>query len=88
QVFAAMWAGEGPAEQIVANRGLRQVRDDNAIAALVEEVLAENPEQVAQYRAGKDKVLGYLVGQVMKKSNGKANPQMVNEFVTSRLKEN
>jgi aspartyl-tRNA(Asn)/glutamyl-tRNA(Gln) amidotransferase subunit B len=84
-VFTAMWRGEGDADAIIAQRGLRQVTDAGAIEKLVDEVIAENPQQVEQYRAGKQKVIGFLVGQVMKKSQGKANPQQVNELLVRRL---
>jgi aspartyl-tRNA(Asn)/glutamyl-tRNA(Gln) amidotransferase subunit B len=86
QVFEAMWKGEGDADAIIAAKGLQQVTDTGAIETLVDEVLAANPEQVEQYRAGKDKVLGFLVGQVMKKSQGKANPQQVNTLLRDKLK--
>ena len=59
--------------------------DTGAIAALVDEVLTNNPDQIEQYRAGKDKVFGFFVGQVMKMSKGKANPQQVNELLKSKL---
>ncbi len=85
QVFEAMWNGEGTADEIIDRRGLRQVSDSGAIAALVEAVIAESPAQVAQYRAGKDKVFGYFVGQVMKRSQGKADPEQVNELLKARL---
>ena len=87
QVFEAMWNGEGDADTIIAAKGLQQVTDAGAIEKLVAEVLAANPEQVEQFRAGKDKVLGFLVGQVMKKSQGKANPQQVNALLRDKLKQ-
>jgi len=85
QVFEAMWAGEGDADTVIATRGLRQVTDSGAIEAMVDDVLAGHPEQVEQYRAGKEKVLGFLVGQVMKASKGTANPQQVNEILRRKL---
>ncbi|MEM7611855.1 MAG: Asp-tRNA(Asn)/Glu-tRNA(Gln) amidotransferase subunit GatB [Pseudomonadota bacterium] len=85
QVFEAMWAGEGSADEIIDARGLRQITDTGAIAAIVDQVVADNPEQVQQFRDGKEKVLGYLVGQVMKASKGKANPGQVNELLRARL---
>ena len=87
QVFEAMWNGEGDADAVIAAKGLKQVTDTGAIEKLVDEVIAANPEQVQQYRAGKDKVLGFFVGQVMKKSQGKANPQQVNEMLRDKLKQ-
>ncbi|MGD9603613.1 MAG: Asp-tRNA(Asn)/Glu-tRNA(Gln) amidotransferase subunit GatB [Gammaproteobacteria bacterium] len=86
QVFEAMWLGEGDADSIIDARGLRQVSDSGEIGALVDTVIAESPEQVGQYRAGKDKVFGYFVGQVMKRSKGKADPQQVNELLLERLR--
>jgi aspartyl-tRNA(Asn)/glutamyl-tRNA(Gln) amidotransferase subunit B len=84
-VFAAMWAGEGSADAIIEARGLRQVSDVGAIEAIVDEVIAANPDQAGQLRAGKDKVMGFLVGQVMKASQGKANPAQVNEILRRKL---
>ena len=85
-VFEAMWNGEGDADAIITARGLRQVTDTGVIEKLVDEVIAAHPEQVEQYRAGKDKVLGFLVGQIMKQSKGQANPQQVNELLRKRIK--
>jgi aspartyl-tRNA(Asn)/glutamyl-tRNA(Gln) amidotransferase subunit B len=87
EVFEAMWSGEGTADEVIAARGLTQITDASAIDGIVEEVLAANPEQVADYRAGKEKILGYLVGQVMKASRGKANPARVNESLQRLLKQ-
>jgi len=86
QVFEALWRGEGEVDEIIETRGLKQVTDSSEIEALVDEVIAESPEQVAQYRGGKNKVFGYFVGQVMKKSRGKANPQQVNALLKTKLK--
>ncbi len=86
QVFDAMWNDEGSADDIIKARGLQQVTDDGAITALIDAVIAESPEQVAQFRAGKDKVFGYFVGLVMKRSKGKADPAQVNEVLLRRLK--
>jgi len=84
-VFAEMYAsGKNPAA-IVEEKGLKQVTDTGAIEALVDEVIAENPDNVAQYRAGKDKLFGFFVGQVMKKSQGKANPGAVNKLLKEKL---
>jgi aspartyl-tRNA(Asn)/glutamyl-tRNA(Gln) amidotransferase subunit B len=84
-VFEAMWAGEGSADEIIEARGLRQITDSLAIEAVVDAVLAAHPGQSAEYRAGKDKVLGFLVGQVMKNTKGKANPAEVNRILKRRL---
>lgn len=86
QIFEAMWQGPEDADAIIETRGLRQVTDSGEIEALVDAVISENPEQLAQYRAGKDKVFGFFVGQVMKRSKGKANPQTVNDLVAKKLK--
>lgn len=85
EVFEAMWAGEGDADTVIEARGLRQVTDTQEIERMVDETLARHPEQVAQYRAGKDKLLGFFVGQVMKASRGKANPQQVNAVLKHKL---
>jgi len=85
-VFAAMWDGEGEADAIIAARGLVQVTDSAAIEALIDEVLAANGKQVEQYRGGQEKLLGFFVGQVMKVSKGKANPQQVNDLLLAKLK--
>jgi len=87
EVFEAMWQGEGDADAVIAVRGLKQVTDSGELGKLVDEVLAANPDQVAQLRAGKDKVMRFLVGQIMKKSQGKANPQQVNELLREKLKQ-
>jgi aspartyl-tRNA(Asn)/glutamyl-tRNA(Gln) amidotransferase subunit B len=86
QVFEAMWQGEGGADEIIEARGLRQITDSGAIETLIDEVIAANPEQVEQFRAGKEKVLGFFVGQVMKQSRGKANPGQVNQILREKLK--
>ena len=85
EVFDAMWAGEGAADAIIEKRGLRQISDAGAIEKLVEEVLAANPKQVEDYRAGKEKAFNSLVGQVMKATKGKANPTQVTEILRRKL---
>ena len=85
-VLAVMWDEGGDVDTIIAAKGLRQITDSGAIEAAVDQVLAANPEQVEQFRAGKDKVLGFLVGQIMKATQGKANPAQVNEILRARLK--
>ena len=86
EVFEAMWQGEGDADSIIEARGLKQITDSGAIESLIDEVIAANPDQVEQFRAGKDKVLGFFVGQVMKQSQGKANPGQVNAMLREKLK--
>ncbi len=85
QVFEIMWRDGGEADAIIEARGLRQITDTGELAAVVDAIIAANPEQVAQYRAGKAKVLGFFVGQVMKATGGKANPAQVNEILGRRL---
>jgi aspartyl-tRNA(Asn)/glutamyl-tRNA(Gln) amidotransferase subunit B len=84
-VFEALWAGEGTVDGIIADRGLRQITDSASIDAMVQEILDANPAQVEQYRSGKTQVLGFLVGQVMQASQGKANPKQVNETLRKLL---
>ncbi|HNW78893.1 MAG TPA: Asp-tRNA(Asn)/Glu-tRNA(Gln) amidotransferase subunit GatB [Candidatus Competibacteraceae bacterium] len=84
-VFEALWAGEGEVDAIIDQRGLRQITDSSAIENVIDDVIAANPEQLAQYRSGKDKLFGFFVGQVMKLSKGKANPQQVNDLLRAKL---
>jgi len=84
-VFEAMWAGEGDADAVIKAKGLVQVTDTGAIEKIIDEVMATNPEQLAQYRSGKDKLFGFFVGQVMKASQGKANPAQLNELLQKKL---
>ncbi len=85
EVFDAMWAGEGTADDIIEARGLKQITDTSAIEAVVDKVIAANPSQVAEYRSGKDKLIGFFVGQVMKETGGKANPGQVNATLKKKL---
>ncbi|MGI9331981.1 MAG: Asp-tRNA(Asn)/Glu-tRNA(Gln) amidotransferase subunit GatB [Gammaproteobacteria bacterium] len=84
-VLDAMWNGEGEADRIIESRGLEQVSDSSELDALVDKAIADHPDQVDQFRAGKHKVLGFLVGQIMKASGGKANPKQINELLRKRL---
>ena len=86
QVFEAMWQGEGNADGIIEARGLKQITDSGAIESLIDQVISDNPDQVAQFRAGKEKVLGFFVGQIMQQSKGKANPAQVNQLLRNKLK--
>ena len=86
EVFQSMWTGEGNVDEIIEAKGLKQITDSGEIEALVEKVVNDNPAQVEQYKSGKDKVFGFFVGQVMKLSKGKANPQQVNELLKEKLK--
>ena len=85
EVLEALWHGEGTVDEIIEARGLRQISDAGAIETLVDRIIDAHPEQVAQYKSGKVKVIGFLVGQVMKASKGKANPRQANEVLRSRL---
>jgi aspartyl-tRNA(Asn)/glutamyl-tRNA(Gln) amidotransferase subunit B len=85
QVFQAMWEGEGDADQVIEAKGLKQITDTGAIEKIIDEVLANNAAQVEQYRSGNEKVFGFFVGQVMKATQGKANPQQVNQLLKSKL---
>lgn len=85
EIFAAMWQGEGDADTIIDKKGLKQITDNDAIGKIVDQVIADNPNQLSQYRDGKDKLFGYFVGQVMKVSQGKANPQQVNTLLKQKL---
>ena len=84
-VLPSIWAGEGSADEIIERRGLKQISDSGAIGKIVDHVIAANAQQVADYRSGKDKAFNSLVGQVMKASQGKANPAQVNEILKKKL---
>ena len=86
QIFESMWKGEGEADAIIEKQGLKQITDTGAIEKIIDEIIAANQDQVEQYRSGKDKVFGFFVGQVMKVSKGKANPQQVNQLLKDKLK--
>ena len=85
EILPAMWNGEGSPDEIIEKRGLKQISDVGAIEKIVDEVLAKNAKQVEDYRAGKDKAFNSLVGQVMKATQGKANPAQVNEILKRKL---
>jgi len=85
QVFEAIWQSGKDADAIIEEQGLKQVSDTGAIEKIVDEVLTNCQAQVEQYKAGQEKVLGFIVGQVMKASKGKANPGMVNELLKKKL---
>ena len=86
EVFDALWNGEAAdADTVIAARGLKQVSDASAIEPIIEEVLAANPKSVEEFRAGKEKAFNALVGQIMKTTKGKANPQQVNDLLRRKL---
>jgi aspartyl-tRNA(Asn)/glutamyl-tRNA(Gln) amidotransferase subunit B len=84
-VFQAMTEGEGSADEIIEAKGLKQVSDSGAIEAMVDEVIAANQDQFEELKSGKDKLIGFFVGQVMKASKGQANPGQVNKILKSRM---
>lgn len=86
RVFDALWSGEATStDEFIEAQGLQQVSDSNELEPIVDVIIAANPKQAGQYRGGKTKLLGFFVGQVMKETGGKANPQQVNQIVKSRL---
>jgi aspartyl-tRNA(Asn)/glutamyl-tRNA(Gln) amidotransferase subunit B len=85
EVFESMWADGKSADAIIDAKGLRQITDAGAIEGVIDQVIAANPKQLADYRAGKDKLFGFFVGQVMKATAGKANPAQLNELLKSKL---
>jgi aspartyl-tRNA(Asn)/glutamyl-tRNA(Gln) amidotransferase subunit B len=84
-VFEGMWDSGKDAETIVKEQGLVQISDEGAIVAIVDGVIAANPQSVTDFKAGKEKAIGFLVGQVMKQSKGRANPELVNKLLKDRL---
>jgi len=85
EVFEAMWSEGAEADSVIESKGLRQITDTSAIERAIEEVMAKNPGQLAEYRSGKDKLFGFFVGQVMKATQGKANPAQLNELLKKKL---
>src|SRR5690606_35895032 len=85
EVFEQMWAEGAQADAIIEAKGLKQITDSGAIEAIIDEVMAANPRQLADYRSGKDKLFGFFVGQVMKVTAGKANPGQVNDLLRKKL---
>lgn len=86
QVFDALWTGEaGDIDDLIESKGLKQMNDSGALEKIIDEVIAANADNVAQFKAGKDKAFNALVGQVMKASKGKANPQQVNDLLRAKL---
>jgi aspartyl-tRNA(Asn)/glutamyl-tRNA(Gln) amidotransferase subunit B len=85
-VFVHMWQGEGSADAIIEKQGLKQVTDLGAIEKIVDEIIKNNPQQLADYKAGKDKLFAFFVGQAMKATQGKDNPQQLNDLLKEKLK--
>ncbi len=84
-VLEALWNGEGTADEVIEAKGLKQISDTGAIETLINEIIANNPAQVEQYRAGKEKVFGFFVGQAMKAFKGKADPAVLNQLLKQKL---
>ena len=80
-----MYESGRSAAEIVEEKGLKQISDEGAIAAIVDQLVADNPKQVEQFQSGNEKVIGWFVGQVMKATQGKANPGLVNRLLRERL---
>jgi aspartyl-tRNA(Asn)/glutamyl-tRNA(Gln) amidotransferase subunit B len=85
EVFEVMWADSSDADVVIEARGLRQITDSGAIAKVIDEIMAANPKQLADYRSGKDKLFGFFVGQTMKATEGKANPALLNDLLKQKL---
>ncbi len=85
QVFEAMWAGEGDADAVIESRGLKQMSDSGELERIIDEVMAANSKSVEEYRAGKEKAFNALIGQIMRATKGKANPQQVNDLLKAKL---
>jgi aspartyl-tRNA(Asn)/glutamyl-tRNA(Gln) amidotransferase subunit B len=85
QVFEVIWESGETADVVIEKQGLRQITDTGAIEAIIDQILLDNPEQLTQYRSGKDKLFGFFVGQAMKATQGKANPQQLNDLLKSKL---
>ena len=88
EIFEIMWDDNNDPDAIIEERGLKQVTDSSEIESLVDKILEDNPNQLSQFRSGKEKLFGFFVGQVMKASGGKANPSQVNEILKSKLNNN
>jgi len=85
EIFDALWTGGGEADALIESRGLKQISDVSALEKIVEELMAAHPDQVAEYRSGKEKVFGFFVGRAMKASGGRANPAQLNAILKDRL---
>jgi aspartyl-tRNA(Asn)/glutamyl-tRNA(Gln) amidotransferase subunit B len=85
EVFEVMWADGSDADAVIEARGLKQITDSGAIEKVIDEVIAANPKQLADYRSGKDKLFGFFVGQTMKATGGKANPALLNDLLKKKL---
>ena len=84
-VFRAMWEGQGNADEVIESQGLKQMTDIAAIESIIDKVIANNRSQVEQFKSGNARLLGFFVGQVMKETQGKANPKQVNQLLHEKL---
>ena len=87
EIFEKLWSSDNEVDEIIQGEGLEQVTDDKEIESMIDKVINSNPEQLEQYRSGKDRLFGFFVGQVMKASQGKANPKQVNDILRKKLEE-
>ena len=87
EVFEEMWLSQKDPDEIIEEKGLKQVTDSSEIEKVIDKVLEKNSSQLEQYKSGKEKLFGFFVGQVMKESKGKANPEQVNKLLKDKLKE-
>ena len=85
EIFEKLWSSDNEVDEIIQGEGLEQVTDDKEIESMIDKVINNNPEQLEQYRSGKDRLFGFFVGQVMKASQGKANPKQVNDILRKKL---
>ena len=85
EIFEKLWSSDNEVDEIIQDEGLEQVTDDKEIESMIDKVINNNPEQLEQYRSGKDRLFGFFVGQVMKASQGKANPKQVNDILRKKL---
>ena len=85
EIFEKLWSSDNEVDEIIQSEGLEQVTDDREIESIIDEVINNNPKQLEQYRSGKDRLFGFFVGQVMKASQGKANPKQVNDILRKKL---
>ena len=85
EIFEKLWSSDNEVDEIIKSEGLEQVTDDKEIESIIDGVINNNPEQLEQYRSGKDRLFGFFVGQVMKASQGKANPKQVNDILRKKL---
>ena len=85
EVVDGMYKSGKPPQAIIAEKGLVQITDEGALTGTIAEIIAKNPDQLAQYRSGKEKLFGFFVGQAMKATQGKANPQLINDLLKKML---